>query len=503
MPLPRNSFTCTMLSQALTALGIAQVAWAGAQGQEHYRMTTSCEASLAEISAWAQEGGELLYLAIGWWRAHSLQDEANNTATLTVVIDSLPPKFWESLDQAQRLGISLMVILIDEHQQYVPTAQGSVLQGYSQTLGITCSNPVDCHSLSAITASLSNAMERPGLRLVHLVGAGEPASPRLYTPFSWDSFRPGPYNATAKSQQSLASSTLDKLVPTLLQFPQVIALWTRSLHPGPLLALGPRLQYASMQGLLWQLAALVDGGYHPLVFLSSNTVPTLVPELMELHNCSITFVILDSCTSMYDYQGQLVPLAKLHDMALLSTIPELIIAEPADEEDACSIISALLRHAGLSVVRLSATSTGSHPGTITPTASVIGQGQRLCAGEDLSFICLGHLAKLATLAVETLRRWDIKAGVYNMRYLRPLDITLLREACAPARIVTVEDHSVEGGLGTAVLETAAEYGLIPADFQAVKVGLDRDFMDCEPCDHSISLTSLQQAAREVLGFNRK
>ena len=500
MILPSNSFACTMLSQALTALGVKQVAWAGVQGKEHYKMTTAFEPSLAEISAWAQESGELLFLAIGWWRARNLQTESSQDSTLTVVIDSLPPKFWESLDKAQLLGINLSVILVDEHQKFIHDSSNGILQGYCRIMGITCPDPIDCRSLSAITSAITSAMECPGLRLIHIVGADEPASPRLYAPFSWESFRPGPYNTSFKGSPSLASSTLEKLVPILLQFPQVIALWTRSFHPGPLLNLGSRLQYASMQGLLWQLAALVDSGFHPIVFLSSNTVPNLVPELMELHNCSITFVILDSCTSMYDCQGQLVPLAKLHDMALLSTIPELIIAEPTDEEDACSMVTALLQHPGLSVVRLSSAVTGSHHLAINPTPASIGQGKCLCSGRDLSFICLGNLANLATLAVETLRRWDIQAGVYDMKYLRPLDIGLLREACSCGRIVTVEDHSVEGGLGTAVLEAVTELDLCPAQFRAVKVGLDRDFMDCEPRDHGISLTSLQQAARQALGF---
>ena len=496
-----NSVANTMLSQAITSLGLIQVAWAGAYGKEHYRMTSAYDADLAALASWAHNANELLHLATGWRRAQNSASEDDYLHPLTVVVDDFPPRLWESLSQLQRQGLSLLVILMDEQHKYVAAGSSAGgLNGYAQALGIYCSEPVECCLLSTISSCLNKCLEHKGVCLAHLVGPSPAPMPEtpLIPDFNWQSFPPGPYNYSAKELPSLEAAALVRFLPELMQDTQTVALWTRSLHPGPLLKLGRRLQYCAVNGLVWQIAGLVKQNFHPVVFLSAVQIPLLLPELMGLEGCPVTFVILDGCCSYYTGSGKRQPLAKLHDFALLRTIPDMILAEPADEEEARAIMAALLRLQGLSALRLMTVPALNIPPAPEAKPLTIGQGRRLRQGRNLSFICLGPQVNIALLANETLRSWGLQAGVYDMRFLRPLDTDLLKDAAAAQRIVTVEDHSAVGGLGSAVSECLIDTGLVNQLHQFIKVGLDRDFLECAPEDHGICINSLLEAAKQAL-----
>lgn len=497
-----------MLSQAITALGLDCVAWAGPFGQEHYRMTTAYNEDLAVLSSWAHNSNELLHLAIGWQRAHYAlsKDQADGPSALalTIVVNECPPKFWDSLHQVQRQGWPLLVILMDEQQKYLSSAahhHEHGLSDYAASLGIYCSEPAECHLLSSISQCLHSCLNNKGsVRLAHLIGsnASTPPSTLFGSQFSWNNFSPGPYNFPAKELPGLEAAALLRIANELLSTPSAVALWTRSVHPGPLLKLGQRLQYCSISGLAWQIAGLVSQHCHPVVFLPSVSIPLLLPELMGLEGCPVTFIILDGCCSFYTSTGKRQPLAKLHDLALLSSMPDLVLAEPADEEEARALTAALLRWPGLSAVKLMTVPALSVPSTYQTPPLNIGEGRCLRQGQDLAFICLGPHVNVALLAIETLRSWGFQAGVYDMRFLQPLDRTLLSEALSAQRIITVEDHSIRGGLGSKIADIITASGMSSQIRQFIKVGLDQDFLECDPEDHGISINSLLQAAQHAL-----
>ncbi|MBQ7567201.1 hypothetical protein IJT17_00170 [bacterium] len=501
-----NSVASAMLSQALTIAGLSMVAWAGPHGAEHYRMTSDCDESLAKLSSWARQPNELLHLAVGWWRALYAEDKASaSSSPLTIIVEDFPPKLWESLGQLQRQGLSVIVVLLDEQHRYVAETETEYcgLAGYGKAQGIYCAEPASCARLSSINSSLQQCLARSGVRVVHLLGSSananrqEPFSPS----FGWEYFPPSPYSQHTEDFPSLAAAALTRMMPEVLNSQRIVALWTRSLHPGPLTKLGPRLQYCSINGLIWQIASLVKRDYHPIVFLSAASIPVLLPDLMGLEGCQVTFVILDGCCTLYASNERRQPLAMLHDLGLLSSVPDMLIGEPADEEEARSMMAAMLNSPGLSALRLSSAPAINMPPAPTPKELAIGQGRRLRSGKDISFVCLGTTAHVALLTSETLRSWGVQAGVYDMRFLSPLDPELLSQAAASGRIITVENHSIDGGLGTLALEAVSRWGLGTHLQKAAKVGLDCDYMECAPEDHCISINGLLQAAKKILDIN--
>jgi len=81
-------------------------------------------------------------------------------------------------------------------------------------------------------------------------------------------------------------------------------------------------------------------------------------------------------------------------------------------------------------------------------------------GRDITLIAIGPLVNTCLQAALELRHRGIEAAVINLRYIKPLDRELLiRYARLTKRLVTVEDHELEGGMGSAVLEVLADEGL--------------------------------------------
>lgn len=89
----------------------------------------------------------------------------------------------------------------------------------------------------------------------------------------------------------------------------------------------------------------------------------------------------------------------------------------------------------------------------------IGKGRCLRQGDELALVSIGHPGNFAAEAAEMLAEQGYRVSHYDMRFLKPLDEDLLRDAFRQHKyVITIEDGSVKGGFGSAVLETRAAYG---------------------------------------------
>ena len=103
----------------------------------------------------------------------------------------------------------------------------------------------------------------------------------------------------------------------------------------------------------------------------------------------------------------------------------------------------------------------------------IGKGSILSEGEDVAIIAIGVMVHKAQQAAENLRKEGINATVIDMHTIKPIDTELLDELAKKVQgIVTVEDHSIIGGLGSAVSEYLSEN----EPTRVVKIGVDDRFL---------------------------
>jgi 1-deoxy-D-xylulose-5-phosphate synthase len=89
----------------------------------------------------------------------------------------------------------------------------------------------------------------------------------------------------------------------------------------------------------------------------------------------------------------------------------------------------------------------------------VGKGKQVREGKDIALVCIGPVGAFARTAAEILEKEGISAAVYNMIFLKPLDEELLHEVFKiHQKVITVEDGTILGGLGSAVIEFANDHG---------------------------------------------
>ena len=152
------------------------------------------------------------------------------------------------------------------------------------------------------------------------------------------------------------------------------------------------------------------------------------------------------------------------DLAFLRPIPNLTIASPYDEIELRNLMyTAQLPDQGPFIIRYPR-GRGILSDWRKPFEPVvIGSGRKIKEGDDIAVLSIGPIGNLAEQAIETWEKESGKtAALYDMRFLKPIDTSILREVAKKYnRIITIENGAVTGGLGTAVVEYMADNGYTP------------------------------------------
>jgi 1-deoxy-D-xylulose-5-phosphate synthase len=158
------------------------------------------------------------------------------------------------------------------------------------------------------------------------------------------------------------------------------------------------------------------------------------------------------------------------DYAYLRTVPNMTVMAPADEAECRRMLTTALRLDGPSAVRYPrGTGPGVAPGDVGETLEV-GRAELRREGQRVALLAFGAMLAPALAAGDAL-----DATVVNMRFVKPLDSALVeRLAASHALIVTVEEHAVMGGAGSAVCEALAARGL---EHRVLLLGLPDRFID--------------------------
>lgn len=159
------------------------------------------------------------------------------------------------------------------------------------------------------------------------------------------------------------------------------------------------------------------------------------------------------------------------DVALLRSIPDVVICDAADEVQMDWIIKAFSKMKGVHYVR------GNRKGVrnvYAPGSTFeIGKGNLLKEGSDYLIVATGQLVSEALEVAEELAAKGITCDVVDMFTIKPLDEKLLLECLADKKgVITIENHSITGGLGSAVAEVIADNGLATP---LKRIGVDNRF----------------------------
>jgi len=160
------------------------------------------------------------------------------------------------------------------------------------------------------------------------------------------------------------------------------------------------------------------------------------------------------------------------DMALMRTIPGMTVICPSDATEAYQATRAALLTNGPVYLRFSRYATPDLSAEREGYTFEIGRGITLRDGADVTVIAVGQMVHMAEEAAQTLAADGLSVRVINMHTVKPIDSELiLRAARETGAIVTAEEHSVIGGLGSAVAEVVAENCPVPV----LRVGVQDAF----------------------------
>ena len=221
-------------------------------------------------------------------------------------------------------------------------------------------------------------------------------------------------------------------------------------------------------------AGLAAEGQRPVCAIYSSFLQRAFDQIVHdvaLQNLPVTFAL--------DRAGLVGADGPTHhgafDLSYLRVIPNLIIAAPRDRNQLQHLLATAVESGQPFAIRFPRGAVVEAPMDPDPKPLPIGRGEILREGSDVALVGLGKSVPVALAAAELLAEQGVDACVVDARFAKPLDADLLEEvAIRTGRVITVEDHALAGGFGSAVLECFCDRGV---SVQVERLGLPDRFID--------------------------
>jgi transketolase len=185
------------------------------------------------------------------------------------------------------------------------------------------------------------------------------------------------------------------------------------------------------------------------------------------------------------------------DLTLMRSLPNVAVISPADGRETEGAVEYMLGHQGPVYLRL----TRQKVADVTPAGQrfEFGRGVVLRNGSDLGIVATGAVVGHAVEAAEVLASEGVDAAVINIHTLKPIDADLLAQwAARVGRFLTVEDHGVDGGLGSAVCEVVCRSRPVPVHRHGVREFGESGSAEALYRKHKLDALGIAEKARELV-----
>ena len=335
--------------------------------------------------------------------------------------------------------------------------------------------PIDGHNITNLVDTLKDLRDIPGPKLLHVIttkGKGYELAEKDQT--KWHA--PGLFD---KLTGEIIKKKID--TPQAPKYQDVFGLTLLELAKANPLIMGVTPAMPSGSSLKFMMDAMPDRAFdvgiceQHAVTLSAglatqgmrvfcNIYSSFMQRAFDqvVHDVAIQKLPVVLCLDRAGLVGEDGPTHHgCYDIAYLRCIPNLIVSAPMNEEELRNLMyTAQLDSTGLPFVIRYPRGEGVMPQWQTPLAPIeIGKGRKIKDGKDVAILSFGHPGNFATTAIRNLRSEGIDPAHYDIRFVKPLDEALLHEVFSNyAKIVTVEDGTVVGGFGSAILEFMNAHG---------------------------------------------
>jgi 1-deoxy-D-xylulose-5-phosphate synthase len=379
---------------------------------------------------------------------------------------------WKTLDKLSKMGKVSQDILSKVHD----TLKGGLLKHSNlfEALGFRYFGPVDGHDVNHMVKIFNDLKKIPGPKLLHCVTVkGKGFAPAEKDQTKWHA--PGLFDKVTGEIFKSAVPT-----PQPPKYQDVFGHTMVELAESNPLIVGVTPAMPSGSSMNIMMKAMPDRAFdvgiaeqHAVTFSAGLATQGLVPF------CNIYSTFMQRA---YDQVVHDVALQKLHvvfcmdraglagadgqthhgmlDVPYMRCVPNMVVSAPMDEEELRNLMytASLPENAGPFSIRYPR-GNGVMIDWKRPFAKLpIGKGRKLRAGSDIAILSFGTAGNLVQTALNLLDKEGIKGAHYDMRYVKPIDEELLHEVFSTyKRVVTVEDGTIVGGFGSAVLEFMADH----------------------------------------------
>ena len=391
-------------------------------------------------------------------------------------------RFYAAAKNVGRAVLQHVPPVLELARRFEEHAKGMVTPAtLFEEFGFNYVGPIDGHDLDALVPTLQNLKALQGLQFLHVVtkkGQGyklAEADPVLY-------HGPGKFDPAVGIQQSKA--------PGKRTFTQVFGGWLCDMaeQDSHLVAVTPAMREGSglvefekrfplryfdvgiaEQHAVTFAAGIACEGQKPVVAIYSTFLQRGYDQLIHdvaLQNLDVTFALdragivgADGATHAGNY-----------DTAFLRCVPNMVVATPSDESETRLLLSTCYQYPGPASVRYPrGAGCGAPEGAGLDTVE-LGRGVVRREGKKIAILGFGTLVQAALAAAGKL-----DATVADMRFVKPIDRELILDLAARHdALVTLEDASIMGGAGSAVLETLSAAGV---QIPVLQLGLPDAFID--------------------------
>jgi transketolase len=218
------------------------------------------------------------------------------------------------------------------------------------------------------------------------------------------------------------------------------------------------------QNMLGVAVGLALGGRTALVYSIAN-FPTLrcLEQIRNdacYHEANVKILAVGGG---FSYGGLGISHYATEDLAVLRSLPGMTVVSPSSKWEAQQAIDALVRTAGPGYLRIDKSFV--EPDEADPATFRLGRFRQVREGRDISLLATGGILATVIQAADSLLARGIRARVYSVHTIKPFDHDGLRAAVKETGgIVTVEEHTLDGGLGSVVAESCLDHGLQPKTF---------------------------------------
>ncbi len=413
---------------------------------------------------------------------------------------------FEALNHAGTLDIDLLIVYNDNNMSISPNvgslnadsqAGSEKLPGFFHALGCDYSGPVDGHDVPGLLEALQRESKRSGVRVLHvktIKGKGyEPAEKdaikyHAVSPFNADAGMP----SGGKSSDTYTSIFSRWICDSANTDDRVVAITPAMREGSGLVEFEQRFpdRYFDV-GIAEQHAVTMAGGmacegFKPVVAIYSTFLQRGYDQLIHdiaLQNLDVLFAV--------DRGGLVGADGPTHhgsfDLSYARCVPNLIVMAPSDEQECRKLLQTGLNFDGPSLVRYPRGSSGIRasvePNNEDLKTVRIGKALLERRGHNVALLAFGPLFSEARKAAEVL-----DATLVNMRFIKPLDVDLIRQlAASHDLLVTIEDNALIGGAGSAVSQCLHQHGLTTA---LLSLGLPDQFVPHGSQEELLSLLGL-------------